>query len=90
MKRIIGSITITLLLIMPLILAVPLPAIAQPQEALSDAVGGGTGGEFWLNPNTLYTGGVTITGDTRIYGQGAMVDLQGSEIEVRDTYLYIE
>ncbi len=90
MKKFVGILSITILLIMPLLLVIPLPVIAQPQEALSDAVGGGTGGEFWLDPDILYTGGVTITGDTRIYGQGATIDLQSEKIEVIGTYLYIE
>ncbi|MCP8323478.1 MAG: right-handed parallel beta-helix repeat-containing protein [Candidatus Methylarchaceae archaeon HK02M2] len=90
MKKLTGTVIISMFLIMPLLLAVPTPVFAQPQEALSDAVGGGTGGTFWLDPAILYTGGVTITGDTSIYGQGAMIDLQESTIEVTGAYLYIE
>ncbi len=90
MKKVIGTVTIILLLMMPILLVIPLPAIAEPTEALSDAVGGGTGGEFWLDPSILYTGGVTITGDTRIFGQGSMIDLQKESITVVGAYLYIE
>ncbi|MCP8321684.1 MAG: right-handed parallel beta-helix repeat-containing protein, partial [archaeon] len=90
MKKLIGTIVIAMLLIMPLIVSIPVSVSAQPTMKLSDAVGGGTGGTFYLNPNILYTGGVTITGDTRIYGQGAMIDLQWESIKVTGTYLYIE
>ncbi|MCP8323047.1 MAG: hypothetical protein L6N96_02560, partial [Candidatus Methylarchaceae archaeon HK02M2] len=90
MKKIVGIITISMFLMMPFLLAVPTPVIAEPTEALSDAVSGGTGGTFWLDPNTLYTGGVMITGDTTIYGQGAMIDLQESTIDISGAYLYIE
>ncbi|MCP8308221.1 MAG: right-handed parallel beta-helix repeat-containing protein [archaeon] len=90
MRKIIGSITIAMLLMMPFLLLIPVPVIAQPTMKLSDAVGGGTGGTFYLNPSILYTGGVTISGDTRIYGQGAVIDLQEKSIKVVDAYLYIE
>ncbi|MCP8317393.1 MAG: right-handed parallel beta-helix repeat-containing protein [archaeon] len=90
MKRIIGTITIAMLLMMPLLLMMPIQVIAQPTMKLSDAISGGTGGIFYLNPSILYTGGVTITGTTRIYGQGAMIDLRWAEIEIVNTYLYIE
>ncbi|MCP8308232.1 MAG: right-handed parallel beta-helix repeat-containing protein [archaeon] len=90
MKKIIGTITIAMLLMMPFLLMIPISVIAQPTMKLSDAVGGGTGGTFYLNPSILYTGGVTISGDTRIYGQGAMIDLEEESITVTDAYLYIE
>ncbi|MCP8307322.1 MAG: right-handed parallel beta-helix repeat-containing protein [archaeon] len=90
MKKFIGTIVIAMLLMTPLLLMIPVQVIAQPTMKLSDAVGGGTGGTFYLNPSILYTGGVTISGDTRIYGQDAMMDLQGAKIEIVNTYLYIE
>ncbi|MCP8308020.1 MAG: right-handed parallel beta-helix repeat-containing protein [archaeon] len=88
MKKFIGTITIAMLLMMPL--TVSIPVIAQPTMKLSDAVGGGTGGTFYLSPSILYYGGVAISGNTWIYGNGAMIDLQESNIVVTGKYLYIE
>ncbi|MCP8308022.1 MAG: hypothetical protein H3Z54_04935 [archaeon] len=70
MRKIIGTITIAMLLMTPFLLMIPVQVIAQPTMKLSDAVGGGTGGTFYLNPSILYTGGVTISGNTWIYGNG--------------------
>ncbi|MCP8323753.1 MAG: right-handed parallel beta-helix repeat-containing protein [Candidatus Methylarchaceae archaeon HK02M2] len=90
MKKMIATVTIAMLLMLPLLLVIPLPAIAEPTEALSDAVGGGTGGIYYLDPTILYTGGVTITGDTTIYGRGAVIDLDGDDLDIVGAYLYIE
>ena len=90
MKKMIATVTIAMLLMLPLLLVIPLPAIAEPTEALSDAVGAGTGGTYYLDPTILYIGGVTITGDTTIYGRGAVIDLDGEAIEIIGAYLYIE
>ncbi|MCP8316256.1 MAG: hypothetical protein H3Z51_05250, partial [archaeon] len=46
MRKIIGTIVIAMLLIMPLIVSIPVSVSAQPTMKLSDAVGGGTGGTF--------------------------------------------
>ncbi|MCP8308018.1 MAG: right-handed parallel beta-helix repeat-containing protein [archaeon] len=88
MKRTIVTITIAMLLIMPFLLIIPVSA--QPTMKLSDAIEGGTGGEFYLDPNILYTGWVTIVEDTWIYGNGATIDLQWGSIDVTGAYLYIE
>ncbi|MCP8308019.1 MAG: right-handed parallel beta-helix repeat-containing protein [archaeon] len=92
MKKIIGTIVIAMLLMMPMLLMIPVQVIAQPTMKLSDAIGGGTGGTFYLSPNTLYYADddVTISGNTWIYGNGAMIDMDGNSIVITGKYLYIE
>ncbi len=92
MRKTITTVTIAMLLIMPLLLVIPLPAIAEPTKDLSSAIGGGTGGEFHLDPNFLYTtdSDVMITGDTYIYGNDARIDLNDESIVITGAFLYIE
>ncbi|MCP8323711.1 MAG: right-handed parallel beta-helix repeat-containing protein [Candidatus Methylarchaceae archaeon HK02M2] len=92
MKKLAGTLTIALLLIMPLLLVIPLPVVAEPTKDLSSAIGGGTGGEFHLDPSVLYTtdSDIMITGDTHIYGNGARIDLDDNSIIITGAYLYIE